>query len=392
MPRRKRLTNVAEAQARAKRRLPRSVYSFIEGGTGAEYTVQDNLAAFREITFRPRAATAFESRRLATTVMGDELAMPVIVAPTGLIRIAHRGGEVAAARAAGTAQTAIGVSTLASFPIAEIAAATTGPVWYQVYFAGGREATELAIDRAAKAGCSALLVTVDLAAAAGRERSLRGGAIPTRVDLKTALRYAPEIILRPRWALNYVRDGLKIEVPNVRPTADGPALSAAAASASMRTSTPTWDDLDWIRAQFPGKVAVKGVITPDDARRAVDLGADAVIVSNHGGNALDGTPATLRVLPEVVAAVGARTEVLMDGGIRRGADVVKALALGARAVLIGRAWVWALAAAGEDGVRDILAMFKSDIDRTLALLGCSGVDALDPSYLDVPVGWGPGGR
>ena len=184
----------------------------------------------------------------------------------------------------------------------------------------------------------------------------------------------------------------RIEVPNVRLTDDGPPLSAAAASASMRTSTPTWDDLDWIRAQFPGKVAVKGVITADDARRAVDRGADAVIVSNHGGNALDGTPATLRVLPEVVAAVGARTEVLMDGGIRRGADVVKALALGARAVLIGRAWVWALAAAGEDGVRDILAMFRSEIDRTLALLGCSGVDALDASYLDVPVGWAPGGR
>ena len=285
------------------------------------------------------------------------------------------------------------MSTLSSYPIAEIAAATTGPVWYQVYFAGGREATELAIDRAAEGGL--------LRAARHRRPGRRGRAasapcvvarIPTRVDLRTALRYAPEMILRPRWALDYVRDGLKIEVPNVRPTDDGPALSAAAASASMRTSTPTWDDLDWIRAQFPGKVAVKGVITADDARRAVDRGADAVIVSNHGGNALDGTPATLRVLPEVVTAVGDRTEVLMDGGIRRGADVVKALALGARAVLIGRAWVWALAAAGEDGVLDILAMFKSDIDRTLALLGCSGVDALDTSYLDVPVGWAPGGR
>ena len=389
---RQRLRSVHEAERLARRRVPRSVASFVEGGTGAEYTIADNLRAFEEITFRPRAAVAPGKRALETTVLGSTLSMPVIVAPTGMVRIVHRDGEIGAARAAGAAGTAIGISTLSSSPIEAITAATTGPVWYQVYFAGGREGAELAIDRAAAAGCTALLVTVDLASAAGRERAMRGGQIPTRVDVKTALQYAPEMLFKPRWVADYLRDGLRIDVPNVRTTIDGPALSAAEASASMRHAAPTWDDLGWIRERFPGRVAVKGVVTADDASRAVDLGADAVIVSNHGGNALDGTPGTLRMLPEVVAAVGDRTEVLMDGGIRRGADVVKALALGARAVLIGRAYVWALAARGESGVAEILQMFRDELGRTLSLLGCPGVDALDPSYLDVPNWWGPGGR
>ena len=217
---------------------------------------------------------------------------------------------------------------------------------------------------------------------------MRGGRIPTRVDLRTALTYAPEIVLRPAWAIDFLRGGLRLEVPNVRRTIDGPPLSAAEASASMRTSTPTWDDLGWIKERWGGKLAVKGVLSAEDARRAVDLGADAVIVSNHGGNALDGTPASLRMLPEVVTAVGDRTEVLMDGGVRRGADVVKALALGARAVLIGRAYLWGLAARGEQGVGDILGMFRAGIDRTLALLGCPSVEALDHSYLHLPA-WVP---
>jgi isopentenyl diphosphate isomerase/L-lactate dehydrogenase-like FMN-dependent dehydrogenase len=381
------ILSVSQAEQMAKRRLPRSVYSFIEGGTEEEQTVTANRRAYTELTFRPRVATSFEHRELTTTVLGCELSMPVALAPAGMIRLAHRGGEVAAARAAGEAGTAVGVSTMSSYPIEEIAAVTPGPVWYQVYFAGGRTGAEIAIERARRAGCAALIVTVDYAAGAAKEAMMRRGGVPARVDLRNALRYAPEMLLRPRWLLDFARDGLKLDVPNVRTSMDGAPLSAAEASRTMRATTPTWADMSWIRELWPGPLAIKGVLTADDARRAVDHGASAVMVSNHGGNALDSTPPTLRVLPEIVAAVGAETEVFVDGGIRRGADVVKALALGARAVLVGRAYVWGLAAAGENGVRDILRMFRDGIDRTLALLGCPSVHAVDPSYLDVPTAW-----
>jgi isopentenyl diphosphate isomerase/L-lactate dehydrogenase-like FMN-dependent dehydrogenase len=381
------IISVAEAHDRARRRLPRTVYSFILGGTEEEQTVRENRRAYTEVTFQPRAAVAFERRELTTNILGCELSMPLVLAPAGMIRLAHRGGEIAAARAAGNAGTAIGVSTMSSYPIEAIAAATTGPVWYQLYFAGGRPGAEIAIERARRAGCAALLVTVDYAAGATREETVRRGGIPVRVNVRNALQYAPEMMTRPAWLLDFLRDGLRLDVPNVRRTLDGPSLSAAEASRTMRACTPTWGDMAWIRDLWPGPIAVKGILTPDDARRAVDHGASAVIVSNHGGNALDSTPATLRVLPKIAREVGEDTEVLVDGGIRRGADVVKALALGARAVLVGRAYVWGLAAAGESGVRDILTMFHDGIDRTLALLGCPSVHALDSSYVDVPASW-----
>ena len=387
MPRRRRIRSVDDAQALAKRRLPRSVYEYVEGGTEGEVTVRANRRAFEEVTFRPKAAVLYGERQLATTVLGQPLSMPVIVAPAGYIRMAHRDGERGAARAAGQAGTAIGISTLSSYPIEEITAATTAPVWYQLYFAGGRAGAEIAIDRAREAGCQALILTVDLAAAAGRERRLRGGGVPTRVDLRNALRYAPEMVVRPAWLLDFLRDGLKLDVPNVRTEREGPPLSAAEASKSMRDAAPTWDDMEWVRERWGGPLVVKGILRADDARRAVDAGAAAVVVSNHGGNALDGTPPTLRVLPEIVAEVGDEVEVLVDGGIRRGGDVVKALAMGARAVLVGRAYVWGLAADGEAGVSAILRVLRDGIDRTLALLGCPSVHELDASYLDIPPAW-----
>lgn len=381
------MRNVALAEQLAKRRLPRSVYDFVRGGTEGELTVNDNLAAFAELEFRPHAAVETRDRVQATTVVGCELALPVIVAPTGMVRIAHRDGERGAASAAGRAGTAIGISTLSSYPIEEITAATSGPVFWQVYFAGGRTGAELAIDRARDAGCRAVIVTVDTAAAAGREERLRGGAIPRQVDLRTALRYAPEMVTKPAWVLDFLRGGLDLATPNVQATRGGPALSAAESSATMRKETPTWADLAWVKERFDGPLIVKGILSVEDARRAVDEGADAIVVSNHGGNALDGSPAALRVLPSVVDAVGDRTEVLFDSGIRRGGDVVKAIALGARAVLVGRAYVWGLAAGGEDGVYDILQSLRRGIDGTLALLGCPSVHDLDHSYVHVPVNW-----
>jgi isopentenyl diphosphate isomerase/L-lactate dehydrogenase-like FMN-dependent dehydrogenase len=390
VPRQRRIRSVDDAQLLAKRRLPRSVYEYIEGGTEGEVTVRANRRAFEEVTFRPKAAVLFGERDLTTTVLDTPLSMPVIVAPAGYIRMAHRDGERGAARAAGEAGVAIGISTLSSYPIEEITGATTAPVWYQLYFAGGRTGAEIAIDRARAAGCRALVLTVDLAAAAGRERRLRGGGVPTRVDLGNALRYAPEMVLRPRWLADFLRDGLRLDVPNVRTAPDGPSLSAAEASRSMREHAPTWDDMGWIRERFGGPVIVKGILRADDARRAVDAGAAAVVVSNHGGNALDGTPPTLRVLPEILAEVGDEVEVLVDGGVRRGGDVVKALAMGARAVLVGRAYVWGLAAAGETGVAQVLGVLRDGIDRTLALLGCPSVAELDRSYVDVPPAWRAG--
>jgi isopentenyl diphosphate isomerase/L-lactate dehydrogenase-like FMN-dependent dehydrogenase len=385
--RQRRIRSVDDAQLLAKRRLPRSVYEYVEGGTEGEVTVRANRRAFEEVTFRPKAAVLYGERDLTTTVLGCPLSMPVVVAPAGYIRMAHRDGELGAARAAGEAGIAVGISTLSSYPIEEITAATTAPVWYQLYFAGGRAGAEIAIDRARDAGCQALILTVDLAAAAGRERRLRGGGVPTRVDLRNALRYAPEMVVRPAWLIDFLRDGLRLDVPNVRTEPEGPALSAAEASKSMRNAAPTWDDMGWVRERWGGPLVVKGLLRADDARRAVDAGAAAVVVSNHGGNALDGTPPTLRVLPEIVAAVGDDVEVLVDGGIRRGGDVVKALAMGARAVLVGRAYVWGLAAGGEAGVAQVLRVLRDGIDRTLALLGCPSVGALDASYLDVPPAW-----
>ena len=382
-----RFHSVGHAQHLARRRVPRSVYRYIEGGTEDEYTVRANRAAFAEVTFNPRVAVFHEQRDLHTSVVGQPVALPVVIAPAGYIRLAHRDGEVGAARAAGAMGTAVGVSTLSYYPIEQVAAATRGPVWYQLYFAGGRAGAEIAIERAQAAGCRALIVTVDLAAAAGRERALRGGVIPQRVTLKNVWSYAPELIVRPRWLYDFARDGLRLDVPNVRVERDGPPLSAAAASKSMRQNAPTWADFAWIRDQWSGPIIVKGILSRDDARRAVDTGADAIVVSNHGGNALDGTPATLKVLPGIVDAVGTDVEVLVDGGFRRGVDVVKAIALGARAVLIGRAYIWGLAAGGSAGVERVLAQFRDGIDRTLALLGCPSVTALDRSYVDVPRSW-----
>jgi len=380
---RARFNSVDQAQRLAKRRVPRSVYRFIEGGTEGELTVRANRRVFDDVTFRPRAAVLHPDPDLSTSVLGHQLSMPVVVAPAGFIRLAHRDGEIGAARAAGRAGTAAAVSTLSSHDIVDITANAGGPVWYQLYFAGGRAGAEIAIDRARDAGCSALLVTVDLAARAGRERSLRGGGIPTRVTLKNAIAYAPEMLPRPRWLFDFLRDGMHLAVPNVRSSIDGP-LDVAAASRSMYGAAPTWADFAWIRERWNGPIAVKGVMTPSDARRAVDVGVDAIIVSNHGGNALDGVSSKLRVLPEICSAVGDDVEVLVDGGIRRGGDVVKALALGARCVLIGRAYIWGLAAAGEAGVARVLELMHDEIARALALLGCPSVAAVDRSYVDAP--------
>jgi isopentenyl diphosphate isomerase/L-lactate dehydrogenase-like FMN-dependent dehydrogenase len=374
------LVNVANAQKVARARLPESVYDFLIGDTHEGLTTAGNLKAFRDLHFRPRAGIVFKERKLETTVLGSKLAMPVAIAPAGVLRLARRHGYILTARAAGRAGIPMGVSTMADDDIYDIAAATKAPVWYQVYQAGGAAATEVAIERAKRAGCTALIVTMDTPARGFRDSLLLGRGTPVRITLKQALNFFPECVVRPSWTLDYLRDGLSLKTPNVRVSVDGPMLPPE--KANLYKTPPSWADFARFKKLFNGPVAAKGILTPEDAKIALDHGADAIIVSNHGGFQLDSAPATLRVLPSIVDAVGHRTEVLLDSGVRRGQDVVKALALGAKAVLIGRAYVWPLAARGEAGVEEILGRFRAEIDRTLAFLGCEDVRNLDSSYVN----------
>jgi isopentenyl diphosphate isomerase/L-lactate dehydrogenase-like FMN-dependent dehydrogenase len=383
-----RIRSVADAEHYARRRLPKSLALEIEAGEPGP-TFGRNLDAFAAVGFRPRIGVAFRERELRTTVLGHDVSFPVLIAPTGNLRVNHHDGEAGVARAVGAAGTIHCVSTFTGHPIEVVCAAATGPVFFQLYFAGGRRNVETMIERAQRAGCAALILTLDTAARPQAERGVRERVFaPFDDDLRTAIRFLPQMARRPAWLMGFVRDGRSIAAPMVlRP--DGSAMSLPEALATMFADPPVWDDITWVRERWTGPVIVKGVLSADDARRAVAAGASAVVVSNHGGHLLPGTIPALRALPEVIAAVGDEVEVLLDSGVRRGADVVKALALGARAVLVGRACLWAHAAAGEAGVRRMLEVLRAGVDDTLALLGCPSVAALDPSYVTVPREFGP---
>jgi L-lactate dehydrogenase (cytochrome) len=299
----------------------------------------------------------------------------------------HPGGEVAAARAAGAAGTAYVLSTISGHRLEDVKAASSGHVFYQLYLLGGRGAAETAIERARAAGFSALFVTIDTCVSGMRERDFRNGVKQLiSGGLLEKIPFLSQVLTRPGWLLSFLVDGGVPPLPNVVVPGEGP-MPLVDVSAALESSTVTWEDLHWIRDLWRGPVVVKGVLTGDDARRAIDEGASAVVVSNHGGRQLDCVPASLRVLPEIVAAVDGRIEVLMDGGIRRGSDIVKALCLGARAVLCGRAYAYGLAAAGEAGVSRALEILRADLERTLKLLGCPSVAALDRTYLNIPSSW-----
>lgn len=381
------ILNIADLRRLAKRRLPKSVFDYIDGGAEAERTLRENSRIFDDVIFRPRNAVANAPVDLSTTVLGTKLDLPFVLAPVGSTRMFYPRGEVAVARAAGAGGAVYTLSTLAGCTLEEVKAASTGPLWYQLYLVGGRDVAAPGLERARKAGFSALVVTIDTAVAGLRERDYRNGAreLISR-QFWSMLPFLPQVLAKPRWMVGYLKDGGLMSFPNVMIPGQGP-MSYADVAAALEQSTVAWADLAWIRQVWKGPIVIKGVLTADDARRAVDEGAEALVVSNHGGRQLDGVAATLRALPEVIGAVSGRIEILMDGGIRRGADIVKALGLGARAVLVGRAYAYGLGAAGEAGVARAIEILRTDLIRTMKLLGCHSVAKLDRSYLECPKAW-----
>jgi L-lactate dehydrogenase (cytochrome) len=374
------IVNIEDFRLAAKRRLPRPVFEYIDGGAEGEVTLRENVRAYEDISFHPRSAVDTPSPELGTTVLGTPIAMPIILAPVGSSRMFWPRGEAVAAGVAGEAGTIYCLSTLSGTPLEEVKAATKGPAWFQLYLCGGREIAKQGIQRAKAAGYSALVVTVDTAVAGMRERDGRNGSKELIArKLLPMLPYLPHFLSRPAWLRGFLGDGGMMKFPNVL-LPDGPMLYNDVAT-MLAQSTVCWSDLKWIRETWDGPIVVKGVQIADDARRAVDEGVNAVVVSNHGGRQLDSVWPTIRILPDVVKAVGDRTEVLLDGGIRRGSDVVKAICLGATAVLVGRAYAYGLAAAGGPGVRQSLDILRADLFRTLKLLGCPSVKALNPSYI-----------
>ena len=376
---------VAEAQRRAKRRLPRSVYLALVAGTEAGVTMHDNVGAFSELRFRPHIAGLPATRELSTTVMGQEISMPVLISPTG-VQAVHPGAEVAVARAATAAGTIMGLSSFASKPVEEIGQATD-KLLFQCFWSGSRDDIVARTERARAAGAKGLIVTLDWVF--NSRRDWDSPWIPERLDLPALVRYLPQVVVKPVYLARWIRSGSPpdLRAPNSAARgAPGPGFFGAYGE-WMNTAPPSWDDLAWLRAQWGGPFMIKGITQPDDARRAVDIGATAISVSNHGGNNLDSTPASIRCLPAIADAVGDQVEVLLDGGIRRGGDVVKALALGARAVLIGRAYLWGLAAGGERGVGNVLEVLRQGISETLYGLGRASVHDLTRDDVIVPEGF-----
>jgi isopentenyl diphosphate isomerase/L-lactate dehydrogenase-like FMN-dependent dehydrogenase len=381
------VVNIDDLRSLAEHRVPKIVFNYIDGGADSEFTLRENRHAFEQVTFRPRHAVAIPNADLSTQVLGIDLSMPVLLAPVGYCRIMHPDGEVGAARAAGNAGTAYILSTVSGQKLEVVKAASAGPVWFQLYLTGGRAAAEETLCRAQTAGYKVLVITIDTVVIGLREREVRDGMDRLlRGNFWSQIPFLPQLFARPGWLARFFLNGGLPTMPNILVPGKGP-LRVGDAHTTMARAAFHWDDMPWIRALWKGPIVIKGVLSAEEARRSIDHGAAAIVVSNHGGRQLDGAPATLRVLPEIVKAVNGQAEILLDSGIRRGSDVVKAICMGAKAVLCGRAYAYGLAAAGEAGVARALEILRVDLDRTLKLLGCKAIRELDRSYVDFPSEW-----
>ncbi|WP_249870840.1 alpha-hydroxy acid oxidase [Oceanobacillus saliphilus] len=383
------IQSVNDALYYARKRVPRGIMNFYEGGSGAGVTARRNEEAFTEIEFLPRAATFNRTKKISTTVLGHEISMPVMLSSVGALRAGHVDGERAATRAAGTAGTIQIVSGVSTTSIEDIMAEATGPVFQQLYFIKDRDMTVRIIERAKAAGVHALVLIADSAAPNPPFEipPNRRASPPMGVNFKEVMKFAPQLFTKIPWAFDFLRNGLKEPMAELAVEENGEVMKWFDAASQIFDPTPTWEDLKWIREIWDGPIVMKGIVSVESAKRAVDEGVDAIIVSNHGGNMLDTTISSIEALPSIIEAVGDKIEVYMDGGIRRGTDVIKALALGARAVSLGRAYIFPLMAAGESGIDHILTLFRSQINDALGHLGVESIDELDPSILKLPPHW-----
>jgi heme/flavin dehydrogenase (mycofactocin system) len=377
--------SVAVAQRRAERLLPKTVYQQLVAGTGRGHTTSDNQAAFAELEIKPITAGQPTARDMSTEVMGQPISMPVLISPTGVLAV-RPDGEVAVARAAANRGVAMGLSSFGSKPIEEVVAANP-QTFFQIYWAGDKDSMVARMERAKAAGAVGLIVTLDWSFLHGRDWG--APKLPQDMRLRSLVAHIPEAVVRPRWLFEWAKTGgpPSIGVPNFALPGERVPDFFEAYGVWAGTPPPTWDDIAWLRSQWDGPFMVKGIMRVDEAKRAVGAGATAISVSNHGGNNLDGTPASIRVLPGIVEAVGGDVEVVLDGGIRRGSDVVKSVALGAKAVMIGRAYLWGLAANGQAGVENVLDILRDAIDANLRGLGKSSIHELSPSDLIIPPGF-----
>ncbi|HKA82929.1 MAG TPA: alpha-hydroxy acid oxidase [Acidimicrobiales bacterium] len=379
-----RAASVADLRAIARRRLPRGVFDYIDGGAEDERTLAANSAAFAAVTFRPRVLRDVGEVDPTTTLLGRPLPLPLVLAPTGFTRIADPDGELAVARAAARAGVPYTLSTLSTRSIEEVAAASAGPKWFQVYVWRDRGLVKEMIGRAASAGYEALVLTVDTAVLGRRERDVRRGfSLPPTIGPGTLIDGA----VHPGWTWRFLRSE-PIRFANVQESAGvGDGTTAVTLSDYVNTQFDpglSWRDVEWMRSEWHGPLVVKGIQTVDDARLAAQAGVEAIALSNHGGRQLDSAPAPLDLVAPVADAVGAGLEIICDGGVRRGSDIVKAVALGARACMAGRAYLYGLGAAGERGVDHVLGLLDADVRRTMALVGASGVAELGRALVDAP--------
>lgn len=381
--------SVAVAQERARKRLPKPVYDALVAGSERGQSSTDNQAAFADLGVAPHVAGHQAERSQATTVMGQQISLPVILSPTG-VQAVHPEGEVAVARAAASRGTLMGLSNFASKSVEEVTA-TGATTLFQMYWTGDRDVMVQRMQRAHAAGVKGLIATLDWSFSMGRDWG--SPEIPEKVDFKTMVRMAPKVATRPRWLYQFGRAGEipDLTAPNLAPAGGAAPTFFGAYYEWMTTPPPSWADVAWMReqwAQMSGTpFMLKGVCRIDDALQAVDAGVTAISVSNHGGNNLDGTPAAIRMVEPIASKVGDQIEIVMDGGIRRGSDVVKALALGARAVMIGRAYLWGLAANGQSGVENVLDVLRGGIDSALLGMGHSSVHDLSAADLIIPAGF-----